>query len=631
MPRIRPALDLIMKQSTTDLGLGSRPLLELIENFRTWDATEPVDKVYSLLAFSSDASTVPELQPDYAIPQSVLARRLVNFAFPDSLISPQSTNHDEVEFEIEGLLLGKTSSMTWNGETFWNFQAGESVVPNVIFNPVVLELFKDKWDIRIASGRRLQDDSAVVLLRGASRPTVLRFHEGQYIVDMLATTEPLKGGSELAFKHLLSTPPEYKDMGWSEALKALSAESEGFMKFKLSWDPFRQLDPSEYSRYTPTPNSMRTQWDARLESLKDAAENGSKDYLDCAFLANLVAVLYCEGKKLKAGTSEYTMTIHKAAYNGYHGTVKLLLDSNVEVDSRDSEHNMTGLHLAAKQGHPKVVRALLDAKATVDSLDGFNKTPLDHAVLEGNSEICQMLLDAGADPNPLGRICNPLLFDAVNKDYVVIVTKLLKAGADVNTVIDLGPVAGPTLLHVAAEMGRKALVTVLLEAGAQVNPRIMTGATPLHQAAVYGHTEVVKLLLNAGADVDAQEHDGMTPLDNSLYCGQLETAQAILQAGGRQSATAPNIDEWEDVDEEGANTAEGVGEEEDVDEEQYLHEEENVDEKQGICENGATSEKEDMNEEKILMERLILTMKKVSIESKKSIRRKMLTSSRIST
>lgn len=107
-----------MNQSTTDLGFGSRPLIELIESFRTWDATNALDKVYALLPLSSDAWGIPELQPDYTISQAVLARRLVQFAFPDSVINPQSTDQGGVIFEIEGLILGKVSSWAKDGEMF---------------------------------------------------------------------------------------------------------------------------------------------------------------------------------------------------------------------------------------------------------------------------------------------------------------------------------------------------------------------------------------------------------------------------------------------------------------------------------------------------------------------------------
>ncbi|KAK3680906.1 heterokaryon incompatibility protein-domain-containing protein, partial [Podospora appendiculata] len=74
--KIRPAVQL-MDSSYSGLHRGQLPLLELIETYRSWDATKAVDKVYSLLAFSSDGNAVPELQPDYSLPPHILAQRII--------------------------------------------------------------------------------------------------------------------------------------------------------------------------------------------------------------------------------------------------------------------------------------------------------------------------------------------------------------------------------------------------------------------------------------------------------------------------------------------------------------------------------------------------------------------------
>lgn len=572
LPRARPALEL-MKRSTSDSRLNARPLIELIESFRTWEATKPLDKIYALLGLSSDASAVPDLQPDYTIPPNVLAQRVVKFAFPNSLINPQKGDQSDVQFEIDGLVLGTLGGSGINSDTIWSVIPQDSSQPTVLFNSMASspasDLDRVSWDFFIAGERKLHRDSLVVLLRGGSLPTVLRFHEGKYIVDMLATPEPFKDGQSLMMDHANLPPPELKNRGWNDALKALSAKTEGWTNFKLSWDPFRPLNSSEYHRYIPTPNSTDTQWDAILESYKDASTVGETDDHDCDTFTMLWIQLEANRDKIEKGTWLPAMTIHKAAYNGYCGALKILLDANADVDSRYGESRSTALHLAAEQGHSNVMRILLKAGASLDLLDDLGKTPLFSAVDKGHTDISRMLLDAGANPSPWGKENEPLLFAALCNRSVDIITSLLQTGANVDATV---PSTGITLLHTASEEGNTALVKLLLEAGAQVSPRTVAGATPLHQAAVFGHTEVARLLLDAGADINALEYDGMTPLDNTIYCGQLETMREIQQAGGRLNVVDMGRDEqdeenmWKYVDVKGY-----------VDEKQYDPEKVNVD------------------------------------------------------
>ena len=71
-----------------------------------------------------------------------------------------------------------------------------------------------------------------------------------------------------------------------------------------------------------------------------------------------------------------------------------------------------------------------------------------------------------------------------------------------------------TPLHRAAEYNENpAVITTLLEAGADVNARNPYQATPLHRAAWSNENpEVIATLLEAGADVNARDKDQHTPL-----------------------------------------------------------------------------------------------------------------------
>ncbi len=391
-----PALELI-NQSTSDLSARSLPLLELMESFRGWDATKPVDKLFALLFFSSDASHAAELQPDYLAPAPGLARRIVQFAFPSCVIDAQPTDSTEVAFEIEGLLLGRINSKMRKGRESrreFGFSAWESPeIPGLVINPRVAEFFgrDSEWAIRISNERRLTSfGNTVLLLRGASRPTVVSFRDGKHTTIMLATPVP---------RNRRRGPSETENP-WPSVLNTLAAETEGLVKVKLCWDPFRKPHPSEVSSTTLTANDPAIQWEATVASMKDKVDNGAPNDHNCRTIAMLRTMFNQDKDAIKAGMSEFTMTLHKAAYNGWCEATKLLLDANADVDEWAEIGNLsvTPLHLAAYRGHAKIVRALLAADGMINPVDDNGYTPLDLAFEDGHDGVAQLLLQAGGIP-----------------------------------------------------------------------------------------------------------------------------------------------------------------------------------------------------------------------------------------
>lgn len=150
------------------------------------------------------------------------------------------------------------------------------------------------------------------------------------------------------------------------------------------------------------------------------------------------------------------------------------------------------------------------------------------------------------------------LIAAVPMEKEAMITAMLLEQADPNLCIE-----GRNALHEAARFGRKSIVRLLLEHGAQievgapgylnatalcfavyngyadvveeliaskanVNHSIDTiKATPLHIAAMKGRLRIAQLLIGAGANLNARNKDNCTPLHSVAECGKLEYIQFI--------------------------------------------------------------------------------------------------------
>jgi ankyrin repeat protein len=112
----------------------------------------------------------------------------------------------------------------------------------------------------------------------------------------------------------------------------------------------------------------------------------------------------------------------------------------------------------------------------------------------------------------------------------------IAAGADVNA-RDHGDW---TPLHWVVDMGmvdgdREALVSVLAQAGADLNARSLDGATPLMIACRSGNGDLVRQLLSMGADLHLRSRDGSTALMEAAGYGDPDTVRFLLESGANRA------------------------------------------------------------------------------------------------
>ena len=123
--------------------------------------------------------------------------------------------------------------------------------------------------------------------------------------------------------------------------------------------------------------------------------------------------------------------MHVAAERGYTEILSLLLEHNVDIDSRDSDRE-TSLHRASYRGKLGVGKYLLNHGADINARDMDNWTPLFNATSEGEVEFAQMLIERGAMIEARDFLGRTSLHEAVEKSKIQVARLLLKHGADVN-------------------------------------------------------------------------------------------------------------------------------------------------------------------------------------------------------
>ena len=99
-----------------------------------------------------------------------------------------------------------------------------------------------------------------------------------------------------------------------------------------------------------------------------------------------------------------------------------------------------------------------------------------------------------------------VLWDAVIADDVTTAIAAIKAGADVNGLDTRANIAGPNgrrPLNYAAIRNDTAMITTLLNAGANINLANRSGFTPLHHAGEAGSKEAATLLIQSHAEEHA--------------------------------------------------------------------------------------------------------------------------------
>lgn len=221
---------------------------------------------------------------------------------------------------------------------------------------------------------------------------------------------------------------------------------------------------------------------------------------------------------------------HICAWYGLSSVISMMEPEPSIVDRAEPKYGRTPLMYACRKGHVTVARQLLQLRASQSKRSAHGRTALFEAISGQINRRQTRVLEEKADRNDHEKVVELLVSEMpgdldinTTNDQEFDRTALMLAARGGNLKIvktliahhdidlDLQDRNGMTALILAVRERHRAIVEILLNAGASVNMMDShAGRTPLRYAAERDFPELVSLLMEYGADPNLKDHQGRT-------------------------------------------------------------------------------------------------------------------------
>ena len=213
-------------------------------------------------------------------------------------------------------------------------------------------------------------------------------------------------------------------------------------------------------------------------------------------------------------------SLHVCAAAGFDEVAQVLIESGAEVNALDNT-GQTPLFKACEIGQDQLVFTLLEAGGRLDTLDAEGRSPLHGAALAGSTYICQLLVDQDVKPTLQDAEGRTALHAAAYGGMVGCMKIFINGDHDTNNV-NIADKEGICALHWAASKGTLEGCTLLVDAGAAINPEdVAEKMTPLDYATIgdengIQHHDVIDFLTSKGGICNAKPpEDASTKIDQA--------------------------------------------------------------------------------------------------------------------
>lgn len=173
------------------------------------------------------------------------------------------------------------------------------------------------------------------------------------------------------------------------------------------------------------------------------------------------------------------------------------------------------MHIAIEKGYFDIVKLLIDSNVDLNTINKMQETPLDVAWREKNRNIIALLIKHGAQLNDYKKGVT-LCHLAAMEEEMHVLGILIQQGVDLNAQEN----AGVTPAHAAAGNGKTAVIDLFLQQGVLLNSLDNKGLAPIHWAVAHGEIEVVtQLMQNFSAHLEKKLPTFCSPeLLREKYC-----------------------------------------------------------------------------------------------------------------